>query len=168
MWNMNFRGARATGVSVLALVAYIATAARTDFKPPHAILGSWTFMREHSTFEPGPAPYQSMTLNFSVTENGLRNDVDGVDAQGHPIHASYLIVTDGNDHPVTGTRAFDSSSYTRVSESTTVYVRQKRGATVVVGSRVLSRDGKILIFKEKKVDDFGRQRGKAFLVFERL
>mgnify|MGYP003575719627 FL=1 len=113
--------------SVLALMAYIATAATTDFKPPHAILGSWTFMPEHSAFEPGPAPYQRMTLNFSVTENGLRNDADGVDGQRRPIHASYLIVTDGNDHPVTGMRAFDSSSYTRVSESTTVYVRQKRG-----------------------------------------
>ena len=167
MRHIDFRVVRAAGMPLLALLAYIATSAKTDFKPGHALLGSWTFMPDQSTFEPGPAPYQSMMLNFSVSEKGLKNDVNAVDAQGHPIHASYLIVADGSDHPVTGMRAFDSSSYTPVSDTTMVYVRQNRGATVVVGSRVLSRDGKILIFKEKSVDDLGRERGRAFLVFEK-
>ncbi len=163
----SFGVVRQGAISMFAVAAFLLMAAKTDLKPGLALLGSWTFVPEKSKFDPVPAPYQRVTLTFSMTQEGLRKDVEGVDAEGRPLHASYLIVPDGNDHPVTGMRAFDASSYTPVSDTTTVYVRQKRGATVVVGSRVLSRDGRILIFKEKRVDDLGKERGKAFLVFEK-
>jgi hypothetical protein len=137
------------------------------FAQGKALVGSWTLDSAKSRFDPGPAPYKSMTLNFSATDRGLKSEVAGVDAKGRPINGSYMIVTDGKVYPVTGISAYDSSSYTPVGNNTTVYVRQKLGTTVVVGSRVLSKDGKTLTYREKSVDDFGRDKANALLVFTR-
>jgi hypothetical protein len=157
---------RAGVIAALAL-AIAAGVAKPALAQNDALLGVWNFIPERSTFTPGPGPYQSMTLNFSVTERGLQNNAKGVDADGDPIEATYMIVEDGKYYPVTGVARYNSSSYTRVSDRNTVYVRQKHGATVIVGSRVVSRDGKSLIFREKTVDDLGREKGRALLVFEK-
>ncbi len=90
-----------------------------------------------------------------------------MDAEGRPIKGSYAIVTDGKEYPVTGLSAYDSTSYTPVGNNATVYVRQKSGTTVVVGTRVLSKDGKTLTYREKSVDDLGRDKGNALLVFRK-
>jgi hypothetical protein len=157
----------ASAVAVVAILAF--TVATTDdvFAQSKALVGSWTLDPAKSRFDPGPIPYKSMTLNFSATDRGLKNEFAGVDAEGRPIKGAYMIVTDGKDYPVTGISTYDTSSYTPVGDNTTVYVRQKFGATVVVGSRVLSKDGKTLTYSEKTVDDLGRDKGKALLVFRK-
>ena len=132
-----------------------------------ALLGTWKFLPEKSTFVPGPDPYRSMTLNFTVTEAGLKNEAKGVGVDGRPVHATFMIVTDGKFYPVTGLSAFDSSSYVPVSDRTTVYVRRKHGSSVIAGSRMLSSDGETLFFREKAVDSQGRETGRAVLVFEK-
>ena len=156
-----------TAISVVSVFVFLTTTTDELFAQESSLIGAWKFVPEKSRFEPGPAPYKSMTLNFSETDRGLENDVDGMDAEGRQINGSFMIVTDGKTYPVTGMSAFDSSSYTPVSDSTTVYVRNKLGTTVIVGSRVLSHDGKTLTYSEKTVDRDGRERGRALLVFER-
>ena len=158
--------AYATAISITTAALMVSTT-NGAFAQSKALLGSWKFDAARSRFEPGPSPYKSMTLNFSATDRGLKNDVAGVDAEGQPIEGSYMIVTDGKQYPVTGMSAFDSSSYTPVSDTTTVYLREKLGTTVVVGSRVLSKDGRTLTFRQKHVDRDGRDRSNALLVFER-
>jgi len=160
----------ATHAAVAAVVAILLfTVASTNdvFAQGKVLVGSWKLDAARSKFDPGPAPYKSMTLTFSATDRGLKNDFAGVDADGRPVKGSYMIVTDGKDYPVTGISEYDSSSYTPISNTTTVYVRQKFGTTVVVGSRVLSRDGRTLTFREKSVDREGRDRGDTLMVFER-
>lgn len=147
-----------------AVVTLVSTAALAQ---SDTLLGTWKLIPERSTFPSGPLPYRSMTLKFSTTERGLKNDVHGVDADGRSIDAAYTIVADGKYYPVTGVSAFDSSSYTPVSDRNTVYIRRKLGTTVIVGSRVVSRDGKTLTFREKTVDGMGRETGRALLVFEK-
>lgn len=152
------------GLAALAIAAAVAT---PGFAQGDALLGAWTFVSERSKFTPGPVPYKDLTLKFSATERGLRNDAEGVDADGRPISATYVIVPDGKYHPITGVPEFDSSSYTRVGDKNTVYVRQKHGTTVVVGSRALTGGGKTLIFRQKSVDNLGMETGRALLVFEK-
>jgi len=154
-------------VSVAAILAFTAITTGDVFAQGKTLVGSWTLDPAKSHFDPGPTPYKSMTLNFSATDRGLKSEVAGVDVEGRPIKGSYMIVTDGKEYPVIGISAYDSSSYTPVGNNTTVYVRQKLGTTVVVGSRVLSKDGKTLTYREKSVDDLGRDRANALLVFNR-
>jgi tetratricopeptide (TPR) repeat protein len=157
---------RAVVIALIVLAIAIGTA-----KPASAetevLIGAWKFIPERSTFTQGSVPYQNMTLNFSVAQRGLRNLAKGIDADGTPIEATYMIVEDGKYYPVRGVAAFDSSSYTRVGDRNTVYVRRKRGTTVIVGSRIVSRDGKTLTFREKTVDNQGKQLSTAVLFFIR-
>jgi len=157
----------AAAISVVAILAFTAATTGDVFAQGKALVGSWTLDVMTSRFDPGPSPYKTMTLTFSATEQGLKGDLAGVDSEGRPIKGSYTIVPDGKTYPVTGLSAYDSSSYTPVGDNTTVYVRQKFGATVVVGSRVLSRDGRTLTYREKSVDDLGRDKSTALLVFRR-
>ena len=108
-----------------------------------------------------------MTLNFTATEAGLKNEAKGVGVDGKPIRATFMIVTDGKFYPVNGLSAFDSSSYVPVSDRTTVYIRQKHGTSVIAGSRMLSSDGETLFFREKAVDSQGKETGRSILVFEK-
>lgn len=164
MGGVHFVALRATIAGAVAFVLAFPSAGLAQNSP---LVGTWKLVPERSTFEPGPVPYSTMTLNFSATERGLTNRVKGVDTEGRPIDATYFIVTDGRSHPVIGEDRFDSSSYVRVNDATTVYMRRKHGTTVIAGSRMLGRDGKTLYFREKRVDDEGRERGRALLVFEK-
>jgi hypothetical protein len=157
----------ASAVAVAAILVFTVATANDVFAQSKALVGSWTLDPAKSRFDPGPIPYKSMTLKFSATGRGLKNEVAGVYADGQPIKGSYMVIPDGKTYPVTGISAYDSSSYTPVGDNTTVYVRQRFGATVVVGSRVLSKDGKTLTYSEKAVDDLGRDKGKALLVFRK-
>lgn len=158
---------RRFAIGLATALATVCTTSGVACAQTDALLGTWRFVAEKSTFTPGPTPYRSMTLHFTTTNGGLRNEAEGVGADGEPIDAMFEIVADGRPHAVTGFSAFDSSSYTPVGDRTTVYVRQKRGASVVVGSRMLSRDGETLFYREKSVDSQGRERGRATLVFEK-
>jgi hypothetical protein len=157
----------AAALAVVAILVFTIATTSDVFAQGKVLVGSWTLDPARSKFEPGPSPYKSMTLTFSAIDRGLKGDFAGVDADGRPVKGSYMIVTDGKDYPVTGISEYDSSSYTPVGDRTTVYVRQKLGTTVVVGSRVLSRDGRTLTFREKSVDREGKDRGDALMVFER-
>ena len=152
---------------VAALAAFGSGFPASGFAQDNPILGSWKLVPEKSSATPGPLPYRSLTLDFSASGEALTNRAKGIDARGRPVDGTYTIIPDGKDHPVTGVPAFDSSSYTKVSDRNTVYVRQKRGTTVIAGSRLVSRDGKTLSFRQKRVNDLGQETGRALLVFER-
>ena len=151
-------------VTALAVCAAVPEAGGAQI---NALLGTWTLVPERSMATPGPLRYRSLTLTFSATEQGLKNKATGIDAGGQPIDSTFLIVEDGKYHPVTGATRFDSSSYTRLGDRNTVYVRRKHRDTVVVASRSLSSDGQTLMFREKTIDDLGREVGRALLVFEK-
>jgi hypothetical protein len=157
----------AGAISVTAILAVTVATTGDVFAQGQALIGSWTLDTAKSHFDPGPVPYKSMTLQFSAADQGLKGEIAGVDADGRPIKGSYTIITDGKEHPVTGISTYDSTSYTPVGDNSTVYVRQKSGTTVVVGTRVLSKDGNTLTYREKSVDNRGRDKGQALLVFRK-
>jgi hypothetical protein len=159
---------RRFSLNIAIALAIVATQPSIGFAHQrNTLLGTWRFLPEKSTFVPGPVPYRSMTMNFTAMESGLKNEAKGVGTDGKPIHATFMIVTDGKFYPVTGLSAFDSSSYIPVSDRTTVYVRRKHGTSVIAGSRMVSSDGETLFFREKEVNSLGRETGRAVLVFDK-
>lgn len=158
---------RALVAAALSAFVIMTSSAATALAQGGTLLGTWKLIPEKSTFAPASPPVKSMTLKFSATGAGFIKHVEGMDADGNPIETDTVVIADGKYHPVTGTPRFDSSSYTRLSDRNTVYLRQKLGEIVVVGSRVLSSDGKTLTFSEKTIDRLGRETGKALLVFKK-
>ena len=167
---MNFtrsESVRRALIAAFSAIVIVASSATTAWAQGDTLLGTWKLIPEKSTFSSASSPVQSMTLKFSATDAGLMKHAKGMDAGGNPIETDSVVIADGRYHPVTGTSRFDSSSYTQLSDRNTVYLRQRGGTIVVVGSRVVSGDGKMLTFREKTVDKLGRETGKALLVFEK-
>ena len=152
----------ASSVRIFVIVLSAALFAAVPVPPSGAaqtdpLIGIWKFDAARSTFTPGPAPFRSLTLNFSVAAQGLRNDVQGVDSDGKPITTVFTIVPDGQFYPVTGAPDFDSSAWRRVDANTTEYSRRRNGQVVITGTRVLSANGRLLTFTEKGTHANGQQ-----------
>jgi hypothetical protein len=146
----------------IAIALFAAAVPQLVMAQSDPLAGTWEFHPEKSTFTPGPARYKSMTVTFAG-QNQMT--MDGVDAQGKPIKGTFAAVPDGKPHPVSGMAEFDASTLTRFSDTVTSYMYTKRKSNVVVGNRVLSRDGNVLTFSEKTYDDKGKQTGTIMMVF---
>jgi tetratricopeptide (TPR) repeat protein len=160
---MNFiRSAFGRRAAMVILAAFAAAFPQFAAAQSDPLVGTWNFVPARSTFTPGPARYKSMTLTLTASGDMT---LDGVDAQGSPVKATYAAVADGKPHPVTGIAAYDTVSWSRFNDSVTTYAYLKRKTNVVLGSRSVSPDGNIITFNEKTFDDKGKQTGTAVMVF---
>jgi hypothetical protein len=92
----------------------------------------------------------------------------GIDAAGKPIWLVFeQVIEDGKPHPVTGSRAYDASIYTRVDDYTIEFSRMKAGKVVQTGTSRLSRDGGTLTNVTTGSDANGRQI-KNIAIYDRL
>ena len=163
--QMNFTcSAFARRAAIVILAAFAAALPQIVIAQSDPLAGTWNFVPARSTFTPGPARYKSATLTFSNSGESQMT-VEGVDAQGKPVKATYPAVADGKPHPVTGMAAFDTVSWSRFSDTITTYAYLRRKSNVILGSRSLSPDGNILTFNEKTFDDKGKQTGTAVMIF---
>ena len=144
-------------VAVAGIALAFAQGASAQNNP---LAGTWKLDPTKST---GPARYQSATLSFA---DGTQMTIDGVDARGNPVKATFAAVPDGKQHPITGIGAYDAGSWTKANESTVSYQYFKGKGIVVLGTRALSADGSTLTFHENIYDDRGKQTGTSVLVFQ--
>lgn len=162
---MNFtRSAFARRVAIAMLTAFVAALPQIANAQGNPLAGTWKFVPEKSTFTPGPARYQSMTLTFADSGEPVMN-IEGMDAQGKPVKATYTAVPDGKPHPVTGVPNIDSGMWTRNSDTNVSYRYLKGKSIMALGTRVLSADGSTITFREQIYDDKGKQTSTAVMTF---
>jgi len=80
----------------------------------------------------------------------------GVDGAGKPTNASWTIVYDGKDRPLIGNPDADVLSLKRVDNFTTEFTQKKAGKVVSTGTRVVSKDGKVLTITTKGTNARGQ------------
>jgi tetratricopeptide (TPR) repeat protein len=129
-----------------------------------ALLGKWILVPERSKYS-GPARYKSMTLTFSKTGSGLKQEIEGVDANGNPVKGSLEVAEDGKIRPATGLPEYDATKWTKMSDTQSVYTYDKRRTTVTVGTRTLGQAGKTLTYSERAMDAKGKQLGTSVMFF---
>jgi tetratricopeptide repeat protein len=162
---MNFpRSALARVTAVVILATFAGLLPQLATAQNNRLAGTWKLLPDKSTFTPGPARYQSMTLTIPGSGDPVMN-IEGVDAQGRPVKGSYTAVPDGKPHPITGIPAFDSGTWTRQNDSVVSYQYSKGRGIAALGTRALSPDGSTLTFREQIYDDKGKQTGIAVMVF---
>jgi len=76
------------------------------------------------------------------------------------------VVYDGKDRLVTGNPDADMVSLKRVDPLTTEFSQKKRGRVVIVGTTVISPDGKVMTIMTKGINARG-QAVTDVLVFEK-
>jgi hypothetical protein len=128
-------------------------------------LGTWTLNLAKSTFHPGPAP-QSMIRRFEKTDDGIKYTSDTVDAAGKSIHVEYIANFDGGDYPLVGSRQAETIALKRVDAYTLEVTQKRNGKVVIIGTRVISKDGRIATVKNKGTDADGQAIDNV-LVFEK-
>jgi hypothetical protein len=144
-----------TGMTLLGLA--IAAIPQVGFAQSNPLIGTWKINLAKSKYSPGPQPRSGITV-FEAVGQGLRITAEGIDAQGNPTKTDFGVISfDGKSYPVTGTPAYDASSYKLVNVSTFEYTRTKAGKVVQTATSVLSADGKSRTLTTTGVDEKGQQ-----------
>jgi hypothetical protein len=118
--------------------------------------GTWKLNLAKSKLPPGQAPKSQIVRNESM-DNGLKNIVDTVDANGKTTHAVCIFKFDGEDYPVTGDPNMDMCAFRRIDANTAEYVCKKVGKEVLSGRVVVSKDGKTTTETAKGKDAKGQE-----------
>ncbi len=149
-----------TAVLAVVLLATCGFAQTTD-----PLIGTWELNLGKSKFSPGPAP-KSETRTYVAAGADIKASFKGVDADGKPTARQLTVNYDGKDRPETGNPDADSLSLKRIDAFTTEFTEKKAGKVVTTGTRVISRDGKVMTITSKGTN----AKGKAFsdvMVFEK-
>jgi len=124
---------------LLTLVALFA-AATVCFAAEDVNMGTWKLNEAKSKI--GPGMPKNTTVVYAASDDSVKITVDGVDADGKPVHNEWTGKFDGKDYPVTGDSSSDTRAYKRVNDHT-LEITNKKGGTVTTTARVVvSADGK--------------------------
>jgi hypothetical protein len=126
-------------IYLLTLVALFA-AAMVCFAAEDVNMGTWKLDEAKSKI--GPGMPKNTTVVYAAADDSVKITVDGVDADGKPVHNEWTGKFDGKDYPVTGDSSSDTRAYKRVNDHT-LEITNKKGGTVTTTARVVvSADGK--------------------------
>jgi hypothetical protein len=127
-----------TGMTLLGLA--IAALPQVGFAQSSPLIGTWKLNLDKSKFT-GP-PSRSLTDTYTQDGQNIRGTARLIDAQGDTATIEFMHIYDGQPHPTTGAAVFDASAYTRVDANTFIFARLKAGNLVLIGTSVVSQDGK--------------------------
>jgi len=129
------------------------------------LAGTWELNLAKSKFSPGPPP-KSQTRTYEVTGQQEKMIAKGINAEGKPVLRQFTANRDGKDYPYTGAPSHDTIALTPVDTFTTTFTDKREGKVAFTGTRVISKDGKMMTISSKGTDAKG-QPIEAVLVFDK-
>ncbi len=129
------------------------------------LAGTWELNLAKSKSSSGLPP-KSQIRTYEVTGQQEKMIGKGVDAQGKPTLIQFTANRDGKDYRYKGLPGVDTISLTPVDTFTLTYTVKKAGAVVGTGTRVISKDGKVMTISGKGTDATG-QPVESILVFDK-
>ena len=127
--------------------------------------GTWELNLAKSSFDPGPAP-KSQTRTYDSDGQTVKHISNGVNAEGKPTQVAYTASYDGKDYPITGNPVADTISLKRIDNVTVEATLKKDGRVVSTTTRVISKDGKEILFRTNGTNAKGAAV-KNILVFDK-
>ncbi len=149
----------ATALAVITPARHIAAQAADP------LIGTWTLNIAKSTYSPGPAP-KSETRTYVMAGQDIKATSKGVDAEGKATSQAWTINYDGKDRPMTGNPDVDSLSLKRIDAFNYEFTQKKAGKVVSTGTRVISKDGKVMTITTKGTNAKGQAINEV-VVFEK-
>jgi hypothetical protein len=121
------------------------------------LVGTWELSIAKSTYNPGPAP-TSETRTYVVAGQEIQATSNGVSADGTPTSGQWTVNYDGKDRPLAGSPVADTLSLKRIDAFTAEFTQKKAGKVVATGTRVISKDGKVMTITTEGTN----AKGQAF------
>lgn len=144
---------KATRVLILAIMAPIVFCLSAEAADPLA--GTCELNLEKLKFNPGPPP-KSKTRVYEVTGQQEKMVATTIDVTGNQTTQQYSANRDGKDYPFEGWQIADTVSVVPVDMFTFNYTMKKAGVEVVTGTRMVSKDGRVLTFPVKFTNPKGQ------------
>ena len=119
------------------------------------VIGTWELNSAKSKFSPGTAP-KSETRAYVAAGSEIKASSKGVGVDGKPWASLWTVAYDGKEHPETGNPDADSLLVKRIDAFTTEFTEKKAGKVVITGTRVISRDGKVMTLTSKGTNAKGQ------------
>jgi len=129
------------------------------------LAGTWELNLAKSKFSPGPPP-KSQTRTYEVTGQQEKMTAKGINAEGKPTSRQFTANRDGKDYPYTDSPIADTVALTPVDTFTTTFTEKRAGNVAITGTRVISKDGKMMTISAKGTDAKG-QPAEGVLVFDK-
>jgi hypothetical protein len=104
--------------------------------------GTWKLNESKSKLTRGTGKSNKVVYDSRLIRDKMTVTVDGVDADGKPVHSEWKGKFDGKDYEVTGDPNSDMRSYTKVNDQTLNVISKKGGKVVAQARIVVSADGK--------------------------
>ena len=142
---------RATALGVVFGLFGIQSAAQST----DPIVGTWELNVAKSKYSPGPAP-KSESRTYMIAGQDIKATSKGVDGTGKPTAGEWTVNYDGKDRPQTGNPDADALSLKRIDASTTEFTQKRAGKVVMTGTRIISRDGKVMTITTKGTNAKGQ------------
>ena len=139
------------------------SAQRADLR--RLVIGRWELNVAKSTFPPGPPP-KSWTRTYEASGENVKYTDSLVDADGKADVSEWTGSYDGKDHPFAGSPDYDAQAVKASNPFHATFTLKKAGKVVGSGTRVISRDGKVMTVRVKLTNAKG-QTFNNIRVFEK-
>jgi len=110
------------------------------------VIGTWDLNVAKSTFRPGPSP-KSITRTYEASGENVKYTDSTVDADGKVDVVAWTGSLDGKDYPAPGSPDYDVQAVKASDPFRSAFTFKKAGKVVGGGTRVISRDGKVMTIK---------------------
>ena len=138
-------------------------AQRADLR--RLVIGTWELDVAKSTFRPGPPP-KSWTRVYEASGENVKYTDSTVAADGKVDVSGWTGTYDGKDYPAPGSPDFDAQAVKASNPFRATFTLKKAGKVVGSGTRVISRDGKVMTIRLKLTNAKG-QTFNSVRVFEK-
>ena len=118
-------------------------------------VGTWKLNESKSKVTAG-APKNSSVV-CEASGDSIKVTVEGIDAQGKPVHNEWTGKFDGKDYPLSGDATADSRFYKQVDDHTQEFANKKDGKVTVSGTIKYSADGKSRTVTASGTDPSGKK-----------
>ena len=139
------------------------SAQRADLR--RLVIGTWELDVTKSTFRPGPPP-KSWTRVYEASGENVKYTDSTVAADGKVDVSGWTGTYDGKDYPAPGSPDFDAQAVKASNPFRATFTLKKAGKVVGSGTRVISRDGKVMTIRIKLTNAKG-QTFNNIRVFEK-
>ena len=129
------------------------SAQRADLR--RLVIGRWEINVAKSTFRPGSPP-KSWTRVYEASGENVKYTDSLVDADGKADVSEWTGSYDGKDHPFAGSPDYDAQAVKASDPFRATFALKKGGKVVATGTRVISRDGKVMTIRMKLTNAKGQ------------
>jgi hypothetical protein len=124
------------------------------------MMGTWKINEAKSQYAPGVP--RSITVVDEAAGDGIKCTIDGVDAEGKPIHTEWTGRFDGKDYPVAGDTN-SVRSLKKVNDYTYDVAIKEGGKVTMSGKIVVAENGKTRTLTLHGTDPNGKKVTSKFV-----